>query len=691
MALDRRGFLKFIGGATAGILATPVVWKGLDDVSIWSQNWSWIPRNIKGANSYVPTVSKLCPTGVGVRVRLVDGRPVRVIGNPEHPLSKGGVSSIAAAEVQMLYSPARMKRPLKRSPDGAYVMISWEEAEAMLLDGLKAAKGGDALACISGDDNGTINELLSAFVHQSGSKSFFLMPGEAQPAAKAWDLMGGEGQIGYDIEKSDFVLAIGANVLEAWGTAIRNRHAFGASHPHGAEPTAQFVYAGPVLNNTATGADDWLPIRPGTESAFALGLAHLLIKAGASSSAPDFDAFRSLAASFSPEKVAAQTGVDAKALTALAQALAKAKHPLVIVGSEFSQGAGAAPVMAGIALNMLLGSVNRDGGLRALPVARKVVPAGMDRKAMLQQDLTLWASAIASGKAKAPKAMLVYEANPVYALPQGSAFKDTLAKVPFKVAFTSFLDETAMQCDLVIPVSMGLERLDDVCTPYGCGEVVYSLATPVTAPLFDTKPAGDALIALGGKLGLDLGVASFEDMLKAKAAAHGADFDKLAEGTAFTSRATVGANLSFRPDVLSKALDVKAPALPLALAPVMKLNMGTSKTAIPPFNTKTIRRWEVQGKEGYVMLNGATARKLGLAQHDRVVLSNPTGKVTVRVNIFEGVMNDTVAMPLGFGHTAFDEFSKGKGENVMHLLAPSTEPVTGLAVWTGAGVNIAKA
>lgn len=691
MALDRRGFLKFIGGATAGILATPVVWKGLDDVSIWSQNWSWIPRNIKGANSYVPTVSKLCPTGVGVRVRLVDGRPVRVIGNPEHPLSKGGVSSIAAAEVQMLYSPARMKRPLKRSPDGAYVMISWEEAEAMLLDGLKAAKGGDALACISGDDNGTINELLSAFVQQSGSKSFFLMPGEVQPAAKAWDLMGGEGQIGYDIEKSDFVLAIGANVLEAWGTAIRNRHAFGASHPHGAEPTAQFVYAGPVLNNTATGADDWLPIRPGTESAFALGLAHLLIKAGASSSAPDFDAFRSLAASFSPEKVAAQTGVDAKALTALAQALAKAKHPLVIVGSEFSQGAGAAPVMAGIALNMLLGSVNRDGGLRALPVARKVVPAGMDRKAMLQQDLTLWASAIASGKAKAPKAMLVYEANPVYALPQGSAFKDTLAKVPFKVAFTSFLDETAMQCDLVIPVSMGLERLDDVCTPYGCGEVVYSLATPVTAPLFDTKPAGDALIALGGKLGLDLGVASFEDMLKAKAAAHGADFDKLAEGTAFTSRATVGANLSFRPDVLSKALDVKAPALPLALAPVMKLNMGTSKTAIPPFNTKTIRRWEVQGKEGYVMLNGATARKLGLAQHDRVVLSNPTGKVTVRVNIFEGVMNDTVAMPLGFGHTAFDEFSKGKGENVMHLLAPSTEPVTGLAVWTGAGVNIAKA
>ena len=41
--LDRRGFLKFIGGAAVGTLATPVVWKGLDDISIWSQNWPWIP------------------------------------------------------------------------------------------------------------------------------------------------------------------------------------------------------------------------------------------------------------------------------------------------------------------------------------------------------------------------------------------------------------------------------------------------------------------------------------------------------------------------------------------------------------------------------------------------------------------------------------------------------------------------
>ncbi|MBG3878628.1 molybdopterin-dependent oxidoreductase [Desulfovibrio oxamicus] len=691
MALDRRGFLKFIGGATAGILATPVVWKSLDDVSIWTQNWSWIPRNIDGANSYVPTVSKLCPSAVGVKVRLVDGRPVRVLTNNDHPLG-GGLSSIAAAEVQLLYSPSRMKRPLKRTADGAYVGITWEEAEAMLVEGLKKAKGGDKLAVISGDETGTVNELFTALAAEMGSKSCFIMPGEAQPAAKAWELMGGEGQVGYDIEKSDYVLAIGANVLETWGPVIRNRHAFRVGRPHGEAPAVRFAYAGPVQNNTAATADVWLAIRPGTEAVLALGLANLLIKAGATSPAADFADFKALAAKFTPEQVAAQTGVDAKRLAAVAQELAKAKRPLVIAGSEFGQGGGAAPVLAGLALNALLGSMNREGGIRALPYARKVVPAAMDRKALLQNDLVAWLGKVASGKSAAPQAVVFYEANPVYALPQADAMKATLTKVPFKVAFTSFLDETAMACDLVLPVPMGLERFDDVDTPYGCGQVVYALAVPALAPLVDARPAGDVVIGVAKKLGADLGVATFADALKAKAEARGASFTEPSATNAHVSNAVLPVNgIALRADVLSKAIDVKAPAFPVALAPVAKLNVGTSKTATPPFNTKTVRRWEIQGKELYVLMNGATAAKLGLRMHDRIELSNPAGKFTARVNLFEGVINDTVAVPAGHGHTAFDEFSKGKGENVMRLLAAGAEPGTGLSVWTSAGANIAKA
>lgn len=238
--LDRRGFLKFIGGAAVGTLATPVVWKGLDDISIWSQNWPWIPSLQYGnhENTYVRTVSKLCPAAGATKIRLVGGRPVRVLSDPESPLG-GGVSALAVTEVQMRYSPARLKRPLLRNSDGGYREISWEEAEKLLLEKLAVAKKQtehDSVVCISGDENGTMNELLAGFAAQTGSGRFFAMPSDAQATAQAWKLMGGRGRVGFDIPNSDYVFAVGANVLETWArwssTATRgDRHVPRAPNP----------------------------------------------------------------------------------------------------------------------------------------------------------------------------------------------------------------------------------------------------------------------------------------------------------------------------------------------------------------------------------------------------------------------------------------------------------------------------
>lgn len=247
--LDRRGFLKFIGGAAVGTLATPVVWKGLDDISIWSQNWPWIPSLQYGnhENTYVRTVSKLCPAAGATKIRLVGGRPVRVLSDPESPLG-GGVSALAVTEVQMRYSPARLKRPLLRNSDGGYREITWEEAEKLLLEKLAAAKKQtehDSVVCISGDENGTMNELLAGFAAQTGSGRFFAMPSDAQATAQAWKLMGGRGRVGFDIPNSDYVFAVGANVLETWGSVVVNRHAWGQARPAGAEPAMRLAYAGP--------------------------------------------------------------------------------------------------------------------------------------------------------------------------------------------------------------------------------------------------------------------------------------------------------------------------------------------------------------------------------------------------------------------------------------------------------------
>ena len=123
--------------------------------------------------------------------------------------------------------------------------------------------------------------------------------------------MGGRGRLGYDIENSDCILAA-APVLESWGVVAGNRAAFNRHHPVGAPSTQKLIYAGPVQNNTAAGADLWLPIKPGTETVLMLGIAPLLIKAGRNAAdfehgytPANFKEFADLAAEYTPEKVCA--------------------------------------------------------------------------------------------------------------------------------------------------------------------------------------------------------------------------------------------------------------------------------------------------------------------------------------------------------------------------------------------------
>lgn len=703
--LDRRGFLKFIGGAAVGTLATPVVWQGLDDISIWTQNWGWIPKLEYGNNDFtsVRTVSKICPSAVGTEVRLVGGRPIRVTGDPLSPLGRGGVSALAATEVQLRYSPARLKRPLLRSPDGGYREISWDRAEQLLVEKLEEvrAAGGkaDRLVCISGDDNGTMSELFSGFAAQMGQSRFFVMPGDAQAAANAWKRMGGQGRVGFDFERSDHVLAAGANVLETWGTVISNRRAWGEAHPFGAEPSMRLVYAGPVQNNTAAGADTWLPIRPGTELYLLLGIAHQLLRDGVAVPAPGLDEFRAAVAPWTPEKACAVTGLPPALFAAAVDGLKKAKAPLVIVGSDMDQGGGAGPMRIGMAINLLLGRLNRDGGMRAIPTAPPVVRGAAGYETLMDGDLVAYADRLAQGEMPDIGLLMIHEANPLYALP-GRNIAALFKKAAFSVAFSCFFDETAKHCDLILPSALGIERHDDVAQPFGFGRFLYALARPAVEPLYEARPSGETLIAVARRLGMDLGVEDVVHMLRAKAAIIGADWNALSNGDAFVSEAVLGGTgvpfYAFtRDDVawLNREAEEGPPTdSRLRVAFVSRLALGTPETGIPPFSTKTISQNELIRDVLAANVNAATLRKLGLSNGSLVALSNSAGRILARIHVFEGVVNGTVALSMGFGHHDFDVFNDGKGMNVLDLVTPVAEAGgSGLSVWNDTRVSVAKA
>lgn len=690
--MDRRGFLKFAAGGTVGLVASPIIWNTLYDAVYWTQNWGWIPRLKKGASEYLPTVSKLCPSGTGFLVRTVAGTPVRTLSDRNNPVSHGSMTALAAAEAELRVSPARLKKPLRRSPDGAYVAISWAEAEKLLKEHMQAA--GSSVAAFSGDPTTSINEVLSAMLYQRGSADFYLMPDEEQPAAAAWTAMGGQGRLGYDIEHSDCVLAVGAPILESWGVVAANRSVFNRTHPAGGTPAQTFVYASPVQNNTAAGADLWLPIKPGTEMALLLGIAHLLIKAGKSGFAAGLPNFAGFAAAYTPEKVTAITGVPADRLEAAVKALSVAKKPLVIAGSALGSGGAAGPVMAAIAVNMLLGSVGREGGLVDMPFPSPVVNGAAEYRHLLTRSLVRYTQSVAAGKTSAPKMLIVYAANPVYALPSDAGVRETLKKAGFSVAVASFMSETCEACDLVLPAALGMEAFDDVLTPYGSGLTTYALARPVAKPFAEARSAGELFIALAQEVGVDLGVKDMPELLYKRAYALGAPFRAMLESGAVHTAVEKGpvSPLFYNWEAIKAAASAKAADAPLQIAPVVVLGMGTAQTAIPPFATKVVTEYQLAGKLSVAQMNAATAARLKVKDGDllKITAANKV-ETTVRAAVFEGVMTDTVSLTAGLGHTAFDQFSKGKGANVVTLTSISREPGTNLPVWGNADVNAARA
>lgn len=647
MSVARRAFIQMSVGATVGILFTPTVWTALDDVSIWTQNWPWIPTLKYGEVKGVPTVSKMCESGCAVKVRTVAGEAFGVAGNEDNPLSQGGVCPLCANGVQVKNSPNRIKAPMLNGEE-----ITWDKAAEVVAEKLDAA--GSSVAVISGDRTGTVNEVFSALLADKGSDGFYMMPCDMQAADKAWTgLMGGSGQIGYDLKGADAVLLAGADALESWGPTVANLAAFSANE------SGKFIFAGPMQTKTASVTDKWVPVPAEGMAAFTLGVTYYVLQAGRTAPAADFDAFRAMVMNdYSPAKVEAATGVKADQMAEIAKELLAASNPVVVPGGSVAAHGAA------FALNLLLG-----GAMKAVPEFAKAIPSAMSRSEMFDKDILQGVNA---------DLLFVFEANPAYAVPEQ-------VKAGFTVAFDTVNTETTASADLVLPTLHGYERYDDLASPYGVADAVYSMGAPVSKPSVKAGCAASFILGL-----VDLGFGSFEEVLEAKAGAVGADMDSLIEGEAYVVAGEMPSAPSLAANVLGKAAVPVKGSGGVGLVPYTLLNVGTANQATTPNAPCTISNNQLVGDNMVVMMNSATAKQLGVGVGSKVKLSGGNGECAALVQIFEGVLTGAVAAPLGMGHTVGDEFSKGKGDNVYKILTVSSEAAAGASTWAGSTVNVAK-
>lgn len=146
----------------------------------------------------------------------------------------------------------------------------------------------------------------------------------------------------------------------------------------------------------------------------------------------------------------------------------------------------------------------------------------------------------------------------------------------------------------------------------------------------------------------------------------------------------------FMPHYEAVKTEVNRSEYPLLMLPYEMINLASGWVPNPPFLYKTLFDHQLRKDESFANINPGTAAEYRVKQGDRVIIKSQAGKIQVRVNIFEGAMPGIVYLPLGLGHTAYDEFIRGKGVNPNDIIDAGKDPLSGDPVWWDTAVKLIK-
>src|SRR4051812_1261638 len=388
--MDRRDFIKLT--AITGTSATLASCGNPEHQLI-----RFVPDDdiVPGVAEWKPSVCPMCAAGCGVTVRVMDADvetirngqagivkmavAKKLEGNPKDPISQGGLCARGQASIQLTYHPDRLAHPMKRTGSrgsGEYKEITWDEAIAELtgqLDTLAAARDQKSVAFLTRPHRSRRTALAAEFLKGFGAAAPItheLFADEVVRRANAISF-GHEQLPTIDLAHSRFAISFGADFLGTWNSPVAQSTAYGAMRQGRSGVRGAFIQVESRMSLTGASADEWVPVKPGTEGVLALGLAHVILagkrtadagRAGAATAA--IDGWSSGLPDYTPARVEQITGVAAKKVERIARMLVELQPAVAFVGgAPLAQSNGLFTALAVNALNALLGSVGQPGGL----------------------------------------------------------------------------------------------------------------------------------------------------------------------------------------------------------------------------------------------------------------------------------------------------------------------------------------
>jgi anaerobic selenocysteine-containing dehydrogenase len=459
-----------------------------------------------------------CPDTCGMVVTVQNGRARDLRGDKEHPFTKGFLCQKVTRYLERVYHPDRLKYPQKRiGPKGAgkFARITWDEAIDIIARRFrKIAQSNDGpQAILPYSYAGTMGKLQGSsldrrFFHRLGASLLDRTICATAGAAGCDITLGTRAVLDPDtVHQSRYIINWGSN------TSVTNMHLWTIMH-QARKQGARIVSIDPYKCKTAEKSDWWLPIRPGTDAALALGIMHILWRDRLTDD--DYleryclgtDQLRARALQeYPPDRVAHITGLEQADIEKLAHEYGTIRPAFIRVNYGLQRhGGGGMAVRTITCLPALIGAWRHPGG-GALLSTSKLYPwnsAALERPDLSPADTrTINMSQLADvllGELPGPpvRALFVYNSNPAAVCPDQARVLQGLRREDlFTVVHEQFQTDTADYADILLPATTQLETFD-IHGSYG--HFFVQVNEPAIAPLAEAKCNTDVFRLLAAKM-----------------------------------------------------------------------------------------------------------------------------------------------------------------------------------------------
>ncbi len=709
--IDRREFLKIAAGVGVSTGLISSVRKVVLEPFVRPPE-----EELPGRATWYASTCRQCPAGCGIIARVINGRARKLEGNPAHPLNRGKLCARGQAGLQYLYNPDRVQNPLRQSGGRGsrnFTPIQWTEALDDLTATLSGLEDQSKVAFLGGLLPDHLLQLTTRFQAALGAPPPVVydlhsaLDGRAAigDLSKRW--FGNSNLPIYDISQAEVVFSFGANFLETWMSPVSQSVDFGNMRQGQLGGRGFLVQFEPRLSATGASADEWVPVKPGTEGLIALGIGRIIVENNLGRVGSHRE-FAHLYRNVNTGEVAQESGLSLDRLNQLAEIFADADQSMAIPGGALTGLSNAKETLdAVMALNVIMRRLGREGGV-FLP--QEFSTEGFSTASLPSSfsDLQDLINKMNNGEVEV---LFIHGTNPAYDLPVWTGFVHALSNVSTVISFSPNIDESAVQADLILPDHTYLESWGYQITSPGADHPSISGYQPVVRPLYNTRSTADVLLTLSDRLGNLIAqalpwsdeVAYIEERISNLMGSSIGIYDAL-NPTGFWSRwRQFGGWWSEKPirqepeavGLPQDPLMVKKPIFagdeqqyPFYLVPYESIALSDGRGANQPLlqevpDPMTTARWN-----SWVELNPETAHQLGLSDNDLVRVISPTAQVDLPVVIYPAIRPDVVAIPTGQGHTDYGRFAGDRGANVIQLISP-TPGATGPAFnWRGTRVRL---